>query len=53
MGIVRPADIASTVIAAVLVGILAGFQIPAAKSATTPQPAAPQTTGAGGQRGPR
>ena len=48
MRIVRPGAIVSTVLAAVLIGILAGFQIPAAKSATTPQPVAPQTAGAGG-----
>src|SRR5262245_49147421 len=48
MGIVRPGAIVSTVLAAVLIGILAGFQIPAAKSATTPQRAAPQPAGGGG-----
>ena len=48
MGIVRPGAIASTVIATVLIGILAGLQIPVAKSATTPQPAAPPSTAAGG-----
>jgi mono/diheme cytochrome c family protein len=41
MGIARPAAIASTIVAAVLIGILVGFQIPKAKSATAPQPTAP------------
>ncbi|HXJ82213.1 MAG TPA: c-type cytochrome [Candidatus Methylomirabilis sp.] len=45
MGIARPGVIVSTVLAAVLIGILAGFQIPVAKSATTPNPAPPQSEG--------
>jgi len=44
MGIVRPAAIASTVVAAVLIGILVGFQVPTAKSATPSQPATPHPT---------
>ncbi len=50
MGIVRPSAIASTVIAAVLIGILVGFQVPTAKSATPSRPAAAHpapTTGHG------
>jgi mono/diheme cytochrome c family protein len=47
MGIVRPGAIASIVIAAVLIGILAGFQIPAARSAPTPEPSAPHAAPAG------
>src|SRR5262249_55885646 len=42
--IVRPGAIVSTVLAAVLIGILAGFQIPAAKSATTPSATTPHAT---------
>ena len=44
MGIVRPQAIVGTVVAAVLIGTLVGFQIPRAKSATTPQPAAPSSS---------
>jgi len=44
MGIVRPAAIASAVVAAVLIGILVGFQVPTAKSATPSQPATPHPT---------
>src|SRR5262245_38050275 len=44
MRITPPAAIASSIIAAVLIGILIGFQVPAAKSATTPQPPAPHAT---------
>jgi mono/diheme cytochrome c family protein len=47
MGSLRPGVIASTLIAAVLVGVLAGFQIPAAKSATPAAPAAPPPTAGG------
>jgi mono/diheme cytochrome c family protein len=51
MGILRPTAIASAVIAAVLIGILAGFQIPVAKSATAPEPAAPHAAPPGGHGG--
>ena len=47
MGIARPAAIASIVVAAVLIGILAGFQVPIAKSAPAPQAAAPHGAPAG------
>ena len=39
MGISRPAAIASVVVAAVLIGILVGFQVPVAKSVPAPQQA--------------
>ena len=41
MGIVRPAAIFSTIAAGVLIGVLVGFQVPAAKSATAPPTASP------------
>ena len=52
MGIVRPAAIASTVVAAVLIGILVGFQVPTAKSATPSQPATPHPTPTSGHASP-
>ena len=44
MRIAWPSAIASAALAAVLIGILVLFQIPVAKSATTPQPAEPAST---------
>jgi len=52
MRIARLAAIASTIIAAVLIGTLVGFQAPAAKSATTPPPSAPHAKAAGGHGAP-
>jgi mono/diheme cytochrome c family protein len=51
MGLARSSVIASTIIAAGLIGILVGFQVPAARSATTSQPAAPHPAPAGGHGG--
>ena len=51
MGIVRLGAIANTTIAAVLIGILVGFQVPAARSATTSQPAPAHPTAAAGHGG--
>jgi len=51
MGSVRPGAIASALIAAVLIGILVGFQVPAAKSATPSQPAAPHPAAPRGHGG--
>ena len=45
MRIAWPSAIASAALAAVLIGILVLFQIPVAKSATTPQPAEPAPKG--------
>ncbi|HYB42548.1 MAG TPA: c-type cytochrome [Candidatus Methylomirabilis sp.] len=41
MGTVRPSAILSAAIAAVLIALLIGFQVPSAKSATAPQAATP------------
>ena len=47
MRIAWPSAIASAALAGVLIGVLVLFQIPVAKSATTPQPAAPAPSGHG------
>jgi len=47
MRISWPSAVASGALAGVLIGILVLFQIPVAKSATTPQPAAPAPAGHG------
>jgi mono/diheme cytochrome c family protein len=52
MGIARPTAIASTAIAAVLIGILVGFQVPVVKLAGASQPAAPKAAGAGAHGAP-
>ena len=53
MRIAWPSAIASAALAAVLIGILVLFQIPVAKSATTPQPAEPAPKGHAAGHGPR
>ena len=52
MRIAWPSAIASAALAAVLIGILVLFQIPVAKSATTPQPAEPAPKGHAAPTGP-